>query len=354
MNLIREELRKVDYLSEIVVTLGKASERQFREAQRFFADMPVKVRIIWNDGPQAGRLYQTLEANGLQVGAEGKGRACWLAYSYLLARRETEIIALHDCDIKTYTGEILARLCHPIANPYVDFAFCKGYYARVTDRINGRATLLYVAPLLRSLKSILGHLPVLDFLDSFRYPLSGEFAMSAVVAKLNRIPGDWGLEIGVLAEIFRNVSLKRVCQSELCENYDHKHQPLSTRDPSAGLLRMTVDIGKTLLRTLAAEGVTFSDGTLRALQARYVRVAEDSLSYHHADAMINGLCFDRNEEENAVAAFAKGLEMACEYYWSNPLGIKLIPNWTRVAAAIPAFPGQLVDAVEADNCDGGA
>ena len=35
------------------------------------------------------------------------------------------------------------------------------------------------------------------------------------------------------------------------------------------------------------------------------------------------------------------------------MGIKLIPNWTRVAAAIPLFPGQLIDAVEADNCDGG-
>lgn len=63
-----------------------------------------------------------------------------------------EIIALHDCGIKTYTHEILAHLRHPIANPHVDCAFCKGYYARVTDRINGRAIRRYVTPLLRSLK----------------------------------------------------------------------------------------------------------------------------------------------------------------------------------------------------------
>jgi glucosyl-3-phosphoglycerate synthase len=351
---IREELTKVHYLNEIVVTLGQANEGQFHDAQRFFADMPQRVRIIWNNGPRICQLFQTLEANGLAVGADGKGRACWLAYGYLIAKREAEIISLHDCDIRTYSREILARLCHPIANPYVDFAFCKGYYARVTDRIHGRATRLYVTPLLRSLKTIVGPLPVLDFLDSFRYPLSGEFAMSTTVAGLNRIPGDWGLEIGVLAEIFRNVSLKRVCQSELCENYDHKHQPLSAADPSAGLLRMTVDIGKTLLRSLAAEGVCLNSGALKALQARYIRIAEDTISYHHADAMTNGLCFDRNEEEQAVAAFAKGLEMACERYWANPMDIKLIPNWTRVAAAIPQFPGQLVDAVAADNANGGA
>lgn len=354
MPLIREELSKVDYLSEIVVALGQAGEAEFRHAQSFFTDMPVDVRIIWTDGPRVSRLFQALEANGLQAGAEGKGRACWLAYGYIIAKGRADIIALHDCDIKTYSREILARLCHPIANPYVDFAFCKGYYSRVTDRIHARATRLYVTPLLRSLQTIVGHLPVLEFLDSFRYPLAGEFAMSAAVAGLNRIPGDWGLEIGVLAEIFRNVSLKRVCQSELCENYDHKHQPLSAGDPVAGLLRMTVDIGKTLLRTLAAEGVALTDGALKALQARYVRIAEDTISYHHADAMLNGLCFDRNEEEQAVAAFANGLQMACECYWSNPMGIKLIPNWTRVAAAMPALPGQLVDAVEADNCGGSA
>jgi glucosyl-3-phosphoglycerate synthase len=354
MVLIRQELRKVDYLNEIVVSLGRADEEQFRVAQRFLTDMPAKVRVVWNDGPRVTRLYQILEAHGLQIGGEGKGRACWLAYGYIIAKRASDIIALHDCDIKTYNREILARLCHPIANPYVDFAFCKGYYARVTDRIHGRVTRLYITPLLRSLKTIIGQLPILDFLDSFRYPLAGEFAMSSALAGLNRVPGDWGLEIGVLAEIFRNLSLKRVCQSELCENYEHKHQPLSAGDPGAGLLRMTVDIGKTLLRTLAAEGVVLSDGTLKSLQARYVRMAEDTITYHHADAMINGLFFDRHEEELAVAAFAKGLEIACERYWSDPLGIKLIPNWTRVIAAIPAFPEQLVETVEADNRDGGA
>ena len=101
---------------------------------------------------------------------------------------------------------------------------------------------------------------------------------------------------------------------------------------------MTVDIGKTVLRTLAAEGVALSDGCLKALQARYVRMAENTVSYHHANTMINGLRFDRNEEEQAVATFAKGLEIASECFWSNPMGIKLIPNWTRVAAAMPLFP----------------
>ena len=70
---------QIDCLSEIVVSLGEAGEEQFHEARRFFAGMPATAQIIWNDGPRIGRLYQTLEANGPQVGAAGKGRAYWLA-----------------------------------------------------------------------------------------------------------------------------------------------------------------------------------------------------------------------------------------------------------------------------------
>ena len=65
MVLIREELRKVDYLNEIVVTLGQAEAAQFRMVKDFLAGMPQRVRIIWNDGPRVTRLYEVLEENNL-------------------------------------------------------------------------------------------------------------------------------------------------------------------------------------------------------------------------------------------------------------------------------------------------
>jgi len=327
MQRIRDELRGVDYLQEIVVALGRAGVEQFQAARRFFAGMPHRVTILWNDGERIRSLCRILEQNDLHPGEDGKGRSCWLAYGYVIAREQSEIIALHDCDIRNYTREILARLCYPVANPYVDFAFCKGYYARVTDRMHGRVTRLYVTPLIRSLQAIAGFLPILNFLDSFRYPLAGEFAMYAHLAALNRIPADWGLEVGVLAEVFRNLSVRRVCQSELCETYEHKHQALSPDDPAKGLLKMSIDIGKTLLRTLAAEGIALTEGALRSVQARYIRMAEDTITRYHADAMINGLVFDRHAEENAVAAFARGLQLACESYWSDP---PLRPAWRSI------------------------
>jgi len=93
----------------------------------------------------------------------------------------------------------------------MDYEFCKGYYPRVTDRLYGRVTRLFISPIIRALKKIVGHMPFLVYLDSFRYPLAGEFSMKADLARINRIPADWGLEVGSLAEVFRNVSMKKIC-----------------------------------------------------------------------------------------------------------------------------------------------
>ena len=173
--------------------------------------------------------------------------------------------------------------------------------------------------------------------------------MDAELARVNRIPADWGLEVGVLAEVYRNCSLKRICQVDVADNYEHKHQSLSAEDAQKGLMRMTVDIAKTLFRMLAADGAVISEGALRTIQTKYVRTAEDTITRYHADAMINGLDFDRHEEEVAVQAFAQAIRLAAEDYLKDPLGAALIPNWNRVAAALPDFFGQLELAVEEDN-----
>lgn len=114
------------------------------------------------------------------------------------------MVAVHDCDIVTYNRELLARLCYPVAHPAFGFDFCKGYYARASNKLNGRVMRLLVTPVLRSLKSIIGPHPFLVYLDTFRYALSGEMAMDIDLVRRNRIPYDWGLEIGMLSEVFRN------------------------------------------------------------------------------------------------------------------------------------------------------
>lgn len=346
---IVRELSKVKYLNEIVLTLDQASEQELKKVREFMSPISTEVRIVHNNGKRIAEIYETLARNGLDVGPPGKGRSAWLAYGYVLARGQSDVIALHDCDIVTYGRELLARLCYPVANPALDYVFCKGYYSRVSNKMNGRVTRLLVTPLVRSLQQLVGQHGFLVFLDSFRYPLSGEFCMTTDVARMNRIPSDWGLEVGSLAEVYRNYSPRRVCQADIAANYDHKHQSLSADDAAKGLMKMTVDICKSVFRTLASDGVVFTDGLFKSLMATYIRQAEDTLMKYEADATINGLAFDRHEEAKAVEAFGKAIALAAQAYTENPMGSPPIPNWSRVKAAIPDIFEMLKAAVEADN-----
>lgn len=349
MRCIVEELASVRYLKRIVVALGRASFDQFQHARSFFEGFPTPVTFLWIDSERTQSLLRLLDEKGLSAGPDGKGRSCWLSYGYLLASGDCEVIALHDCDIVNYSRELLARLCYPVANPNLGYEFCKGYYARVSNAMHGRATRLFMTPLIRATNGMARGVPFLEFLDSFRYPLSGEFAMRINLARVNRIPGDWGLEVGVLAEVRRNCATERTCQVDLVDNYEHKHQALSADDPNQGLRRMASDIAKSLFRTLAGEGVVFNQDDFRTLQVRYVRMAEDTINRYYADAMLNGLDYDRHSEELAVATFAKSLKQAANEYLEDPLGLPLIPNWNRVLAAIPDFFERLAASVHQDN-----
>lgn len=346
---IIEELRDVGYLDTVVVSLGKAGLDDLVEAKRVFAQLPQRVSFVWNDGPDIQSIYALLKERGLDVGSDGKGRSCWIGYGQVLAEGRCAVVASHDCDITTYDRELLARLCYPVVHPDLGFDFAKGYYARFNGTLNGRVTRLFVAPLLRSLEIVLGHTPFLEYLASFRYPLSGEFAMKTEVARLNRIPCNWGLEVGVLAEVYRNCGLPRICQTELCPAYDHKHQVLSAGDPTSGLMKMAVDIAQMLFRSLSAEGAVVDSGLLNTLLPRYVRTAEDRISCYEADAFINCLSFDRNREEETVAAFADALRIAAARHADNPLGVSLMPSWARVTSAIPGILDMLMKAVEQDG-----
>ncbi len=345
MRRIVDELRKVPYLARIVVALGRANEAQYLHAKSFFDDFETPVSFLQVDHPQVADLFSQLKRNGLESGTAGKGRSCWLAYGLLLAQKHCQVIALHDCDIKSYRRDLLARLCYPAVHPELGFEFVKGYYARTSDRLHGRVTRLFWAPLVRAIESLSPGTEFLNYLASFRYALAGEFAMRARTARESRIPCDWGLEVGMLSEVYRNCPRNRICQVDLTDNYEHKHQPLSADDSTAGLRRMTRDITTTLLRTVASEGMAFGAEALRMLEIRYVRMAEEMIDRYHADAIVNGLQFDRHSEESAVAAFQTSLREGAASFAAGAVPECTLPSWSRVLSAIPDFFDRLQNAV---------
>lgn len=347
---IIDHLTRVKYLSEIVIGLDRASVDQYQHALRFFGKLPQHHRILWNDGPRLKALDSELADLGLAPEEPGKGRNVWYCMGYILSSGVAESVALHDCDILTYDRELLARLIYPVANPQFNYEFCKGYYARIASgKMSGRVSRLLVTPLLRTLKKVAGNSAYLDYMDSFRYPLAGEFSFRRDVLNDIRIPSDWGLEIGVLSEMHRNYANNRLCQVDIARVYDHKHQDLSSEDQDKGLSKMSIDITKALFRKLATEGYVLSNEVFRSVKATYFRIALDFIETYRNDALMNGLSLDIHEEEKAVEMFAQNIMIAGQHFLDYPMDTPFIPSWNRVVSAMPDILTRLHQAVEDDR-----
>jgi glucosyl-3-phosphoglycerate synthase len=350
LQTILDEISQIEYLDEVIIGIDRADAEQFAEAREFFSRLPQRHRLLWNDGPKMQAIHQALAAQTLAPDEPGKGRNVWYCLGYFLASGRGSAVALHDADVLTYDRGMVARLLYPIMHPNFGYAFSKGYYFRAADgELKGRAARLLVTPLLRALRASVGDDDYLQFLESFRYPLAGEFAMDADVVQSIRIPSDWGLEIGVLSEVYRIFRPRRLCQVEITDRYDHKHQDLGLDDADVGLHKMARDIAKAIFRKMAADGAVFTPETFRTVKASYYRHALDLIDHYQNDAVMNGYSFDRHAEETAVEMFAQSIMEAGSRFLSEPVETPFIPNWSRVESALPGIMNELLETVEGDN-----
>ena len=346
---ISKQLNKCNYVKEIVIPLAAKNEKEFKQVKRFFLDLKIPKLIMWCNGPKIEKLLDELKNDGLNLlKYRGKGRDVWLAIG--IASLRSYAIALHDADILSYSEMIPAKLVYPLIEPELDFKFNKGFYARINLEKNimyGRVFRLFLHPLLRSLVNEIGSEPdFVRFLRSFRYPISGEFALTSDLARDVDLPGDWGLEIGIMAEMYRNVTHKRICQTDLGV-YEHKHQRIGSEEK--GLTKMTSDILKTLLRVLIEQdNIQISKEFLISLKVLYQRNAQDCIRKYHADAHFNNLKYDRHSEETMVEKFSKQIMDAGTKYMKKPVGTR-IPDWLRTISARKKIREQLLDIVIADN-----
>ncbi len=349
MRRIVDELKKVTYLYRIVLGLDKANESEFEKVKAIMSEIPTPVDVIWNDGPRIKALKEELSAAGFQsINMRGKGLNVWMMLGYILSDQDAYAIAVHDCDIVNYTREVPARLLYPIVHPGFDFEFNKGYYARVTDRVHGRATRLFYTPLLKSLERIFGKNRYLDYMGSFRYALSGEFAFIRSLARGIRISPTWGLEVSTLSEVYHNTSKKRICQSEIMESYEHKHQNLGV-EAAGGVAKMTKEIAETIFRIMSQSGTTFSSANFNALLTTYFEEAQRAIAQYSVISEVNGLVYDRQKELQAIKEFTNSLRAANEEFNRDPMGVPSLSAWTAVRSVLPHFTYKFNEAVRLDN-----
>lgn len=270
------ELHTAAWLGEIIVSTNAVDDTGFAHAQTLLARLPQTTRVLRND-------------------STGKGANLHAAF----AASTAPILATQDCDVASFRRADLARLCYAVAHPDLGYRFAKAYYSRVTDRLYGRVSRLFLAPLLHAIVRTAGHHPLVDFLLSFRYPLAGEIALTRELAAQLPLARGWNVELSHLCEIFRRVDPREVCQVDGGPGYDHKHQPAAT-----ALAGMAGEIARELFAQLATEGIALDSA---AIDRAYRREAAHALRRSAALARINALPFDAEAERGIVETFAAQL-----------------------------------------------
>ncbi|MCP8312482.1 MAG: hypothetical protein L6M37_05990 [Candidatus Methylarchaceae archaeon HK02M1] len=345
---IIDNLNKAKYIKEVVVALCAKDKEEYQDVVNYFSRLNLSKIIVWCNGYKVQEVLTSLKERGMDVTSfAGKGMDVWIALG--IASLDSYAIILHDADIVNYELKIPMKLLFPIVEPNLDFFFNKGYYARI-DTINdrvmyGRVFRLFLRPLIESFAEVVSihryQLGLIRYFRSFKYALSGEMAMTSNLALNIRIPCDWGLEIGLLAEVHRNVAIKRVCQVDL-GIYQHKHHGMNLLD------RMCEDILCTLLRVSTEEhGLKISRTMLMSLQVAYRRIAQDAIRQYYADAIFNSLKYDRNLEELMVDKFAEVIRTAGGKYLYEPYR-RQIPDWLRALSAMPKLREKLKNATLLD------
>ncbi|MES2570319.1 MAG: glycosyl transferase, partial [Verrucomicrobiota bacterium] len=323
---IVEQLRDAAFLREIIVSMNGADAAGLARARSLFAPLPQVVRFFRNDGPSTGALLAGFP--------QGKGLNVWSALGVICREARSKIVVLQDCDVASFRRGVLARLCYACAHPQLDYAFAKMYYSRATDRLYGRVSRLFFAPLLHAIVRMVGHHPLIDFLLSFRYPLAGECAFRCEVAECLPLESGWGLETGMLCEAFRHIDPRQVCQVAGGGAYDHKHQ-----SATGGLAVMSGEIARTLFIHLAREGLdsAFHSSVTDAYRREALVAVRRSANL----ALINGLPFDEPGERAIVELFAAQLSAP------GSSGVTL-PAWSAVARTDPGFAARLTASYQAD------
>ncbi len=348
LSLIRSVLENLEGLNELVIALSAKSAHEVLEAKAFFADMPFPVHVQWTNSPSVIELLGNQESNGLDLlGTPGKGWAVWQGIG--IATRHSEVVALFDADIRTFNPAYPVRMLQPLLDPSHGISYVKAFYSRLsleTNALQGRATRLFVGPLLASLEQLVGHGPFLKYLQAFRYPLAGEFAFTRDLGMNLRIPCDWGLEIGLLSEVYRNVRISRIAQVDL-GIFDHKHKTIGSK-PNEGLQKMCTEILSSVLRGLMehqAESLTSSQ--LSNLEVLFRRVGQDRVKQFALDSAVNHLPYDRHEEELSIQKFAKIIRPAILNFLDSPVSPQL-PCWARVLACESKLQDDLAEAGNKD------
>ncbi|HEY1085084.1 MAG TPA: hypothetical protein VGE29_22675 [Prosthecobacter sp.] len=347
---ILEQVSQVPYVQEVVLSMNGMDESQVPSALALCRESAgdKKIHVLWNDGPALQAAHHRLAEGGWNGTCSGKGANIWMGLAYLKALGHQGIVISHDTDILNYSPSLLAKLCFPVAHPRLGYRFAKGYYSRVADRLYGRVTRLLIFPLIQSFQDVLGSRPLLEHLESFRYPLSGEFAGDLNTLAEFDLPSAWGLEIAMLCEAHRHLTPAEQCQVDLGFHFEHRHRQLLTPGLEQGLVAAAADVVRCLTCKILRDAEVPAPGPLlREVLGKYSsRRAREWMDRYEHVALLNGLKFDPAEESLAIQAFTEALEELVNKADISGLEMPgMRPSPALALKSLPGFGEQITGAV---------
>ena len=201
---------EVDLIQKYVVTREKAAVGLY----------DFVVRVVHQLDPEIGRALKVSQVlpQGLPT---GKGAALWLG----IGLSSGDVVCFVDSDIRNFQGWQVAALLKPILESWRrtenSVLYSKAHYARLAVnldspergfyKLGGRATRLFVIPLIRALskRGVLGEL------EKLRYPLSGEFAGTRNLFESISFPPGYDAEMAILIQMWKRGLVRRIEQVDL-------------------------------------------------------------------------------------------------------------------------------------------
>jgi hypothetical protein len=178
------------------------------------------VRVVHQLDPEIGRALKVSKVlpQGLP---SGKGAALWLGIGLSCG----DVVCFVDSDIRNFQGWQVAALLKPVLESWrrneSSVLYSKAYYTRLAVnldspergfyKLGGRATRLFVIPLIRALS----RRGVLGGLDKLRYPLSGEFAGSRSLFESIDFTAGYDAEMAILIQMWKRGLVRRIEEVDL-------------------------------------------------------------------------------------------------------------------------------------------
>jgi glucosyl-3-phosphoglycerate synthase len=160
----------------------------------------------------------------------GKGDAMWRALSVLSG----ELVCFLDADTERFSEHFASGVLGPLVCER-GISFVKGYYRRPLadgsgEDGGGRVNHLMARPALQVFYPELA---------GVRQPLAGEVAGRRELLESVPFATGYGVEIGMLIDVWRQAGLDAIAQVDLDEHHN-RHQPLSALSPMAATVLATI------------------------------------------------------------------------------------------------------------------